>query len=136
MEKTLTTIADAQREINALAAIMAGKGLVKPEADFKMTANEEMRIILTHQQDRAGYKNPKFEFFRGNSLQECLDRAIDYLSQLPSVAEANRARFMRAVADAIEIGKEIGEEVEFLNPLVETMKRLSENAITHEGAGK
>jgi hypothetical protein len=46
--------------------------------------------------------------------------------------ERDRAEFTRLLANAIDKGRSIGIEVDFLNPLTETMKRLSENAITYQ----
>lgn len=42
--------------------------------------------------------------------------------------------FMEKLGDVIDLGKSEGIEVSFVNPLVETMKRLSENIITHQAA--
>jgi hypothetical protein len=40
--------------------------------------------------------------------------------------------FMTALSDVIELGRQNGIEVDFVNPLVDTMRRLSENILTDQ----
>ena len=57
------------------------------------------------------------------------------LKKLPSAKDENTRAFMRDLGKLIDNGRKIGLEVEFMNPLVESMKRLSENIITHQPGG-
>ncbi|WP_391564592.1 hypothetical protein [Sinorhizobium meliloti] len=43
-------------------------------------------------------------------------------------------QFMGALANVIDLGKDNGIEVEFLNPLQATMKKLSDNILTDQRA--
>jgi hypothetical protein len=55
-----------------------------------------------------------------------------YINDLPSVKDTQRNQFLAAVGKLIDQGREIGIEVDFLNPLTEMMKNLSTNIITDQ----
>jgi len=54
------------------------------------------------------------------------------VSGQPSPEERKFKRFMDAVATAVDVGRENGIDLEYVNPLAETLKRLSENALTYQ----
>ena len=67
-----------------------------------------------------------------STFEEALDAADAFLAALPPINEARRRQWMEALGRHIDKGREIGIETEFLNPLAETMQRLSKNAIAAE----
>ena len=70
--------------------------------------------------------------FRGDTFEEVLDAADAFVAALPPINEARRREWMKDLGRHIDKGREIGIETEFLNPLAETMQRLSKNAIAAE----
>ena len=70
----------------------------------------------------------------GDTFAETLDAADAFIDTMPTPEERALQDFMKAVATAIEKGRDAGVDLAYLNPLSETMKRLSENAITHQDA--
>lgn len=129
----MTTIAEIYEGINPLPAMLSAKGKVKPNVDFHVEANVGIRITMswvkpyvTTEWDR------NYEVFFGNDFAEALDKARKYINALPSAEQAKLNNFMRQLGKVIDHGKEDGIEVEFLNPLLDTMKRLSENIITYQ----
>lgn len=56
------------------------------------------------------------------------------ISKMPSEAERNLRTFQKKVAEAIDFGNEHGIDGQWLNPLVETSRKLAENALTYEAA--
>ena len=56
------------------------------------------------------------------------------IRKLPTEAEKNLRTFHKKVADAIDFGNEHGIDGQWLNPLVETSRKLAENALTYEAA--
>ena len=67
--------------------------------------------------------------FRGDTFEEVLDAADAFVAALPPINESRRREWMKDLGRHIDKGREIGIETEFLNPLAETMQRLSKNAI-------
>lgn len=68
----------------------------------------------------------------GQTFEEALDAADAVVAALPPINEARRREWMKDLGRHIDKGREIGIETEFLNPLSETMQRLSKNAIAAE----
>ena len=127
---------DVQTRIDTIAKAMSGRTKLV-SVSFWMDANVESKVYINH--------NPKFTdeyrdnvamFFNlgrdGDSIDAILGAAEEWAASLPTRDEAERASFMDKLAGVIEHGRRIGIEDGFVNPLVEMMKRLSENALTHQ----
>ncbi len=71
---------------------------------------------------------------KGKTFGEALDNLDAAISAIPSAEEIARNNAAKAVADAIEKCRAAGYDADFINPLMETAKRISENALTHEAA--
>lgn len=127
------SIAEIQSRVNALSNKMIAKGQRAAEASFHVVSNAEFEIWLSWHEKKDLYRDG-LKTFRGSSIDEAFQKAEAHVASLPSPEEANLRRFMAAVGNAIDIGKETGMEVTFLNPLTETMKTLSKNALTYDKA--
>ena len=68
----------------------------------------------------------------GDTFEEALDAALAFVTALPPINESRRREWMEDLGRHIDKGRKIGIETEFLNPLAETMQRLSKNAIAAE----
>lgn len=55
-----------------------------------------------------------------------------FIENLSSEAELQLAEFQKDLAKLIDKGREYSIDLEFVNPLIATSKKLAENAITHE----
>jgi hypothetical protein len=138
--REMTTIADIYAAINPLPAMLSAKGKVKPEAILLIDANGAHLTILL-KWDKP-YRNNSWEqdceYFSGENFDEAFDKAISFVRELPSFVrelpsaeQAKLHHFMRKLGNLIDAGKDEGIEVDYLNPLLDTMKRLSENVITY-----
>lgn len=126
----------AQKRVNDLAAAMVAKGLREPRAEMSLRANEESFVYLKWKAGIARdgiFGAEKYEFFRGG-VAEALDKAAAFIAKQPDAEQAKLQDFMAALGSVIDIGRKHNIEVEFLNPLVATMKTLSENVITDQRA--
>lgn len=119
-----------QDAVNALLAEMVARGLRSPQCVAMITAQAAPHIYLHWDED--GYTYGRTELGRGETVAEALENAKEILEAIPPKADRDKAEFARLLANAIDKGRAIGVEVEFLNPLTETMKRLSENALTYQ----
>jgi predicted RNase H-like HicB family nuclease len=125
------TVVDIQKRVDAFPAKMNAKGIAKPSVNFRVNANESLSVDA-HWYAGAHYTDFKSSHFKGDTPEDAISAFEAWIESLPSIEEARRAEFMSALASVIELGKGSGIEVDFVNPLVETMKRLSENAITDQ----
>jgi hypothetical protein len=121
---------DLQWAVNTILADMVARGLRAPVCTAFINAEADPTIYLHWDEDGCTYG--RTELGRGDSIEEALQNARDIITAIPPKEERDRAEFTRLLANAIDKGRSIGIEVDFLNPLTETMKRLSENAITYQ----
>ena len=129
----MTTIDDIYAAINPLPAKLAAKGKVCPEVDVRIEANAGINISMNWRKPHSSNDWDKnYECFLGEDFAAALDKAISFIEFLPSEEQAKLHHFMGQLGKLIDAGKSDGIEVDYLNPLLDTMKRLSENVITHQ----
>lgn len=131
----MTTISEIYAAINPMPAMLSAKGKVRPDVTFMIHANSRITIHMN-------WKKPfvfnewemDCECFSGETFEESLEKATAFIDELPSAEQAKLHHFMGKLGNLIDAGKDEGIEVDYLNPLMETMKRLSENVITYQPA--
>ena len=125
-----------QKRVDDLSKAMIGKGMREPSARLTFRSDEKATIFLSWKKGRNTgdiFGNEKHHVCTGE-VSKILDDAIEFIAKQPDAATAKLQDFMAALGSVIDIGRKNGIETDFLNPLVATMKRLSENAITHQAA--
>jgi hypothetical protein len=135
----MTTVANTeniQKRLDGISGVMVAKGLREPHAQFNLKSHMQPDAHLRWKpaKDRGSYSSDKYEWIKGDSIEALLSNAEAFVAALPDRDQVRFNEFMTALGGVIDLGKENGIEVEFLNPLVATMKRLSENALTHQPA--
>jgi len=128
---------EIQKRVNVLSKVMLQKGLREPAAVMRFECNAEIDVYLrwkdvTKHNDL--YSSGEFKSFTANTPEGAFEKAEEFLIGLPSAEETRMKQFIGALANVIELGKDNGVEVEFLNPLQATMKKLSENILTDQRA--
>lgn len=121
---------EIQQKMNDLSSAMLAKGLRNPDPQVMIGAHVAP-VVYMHW---GGWGEPdeRTEFIRDPDIEQAITDAFALIASLPSPEEAKRQQFMASLAKVIDLGRENGIEVDFLNPLTETMKRLSENALTYQ----
>lgn len=129
----ITTIDQLYAAINPLPAMLSAKGKVLPEVQVQIEANANIRVFLRWRKVGALSDWDKdIEIFSSNSAEEAIDQAVEFIDALPSAAEARLRDFQKQLAKLIDNGRDLGIEVGYMNPLIETMKQLSKNIITDQ----
>lgn len=126
-----------QGRIDALAFAMTAKGLREAVAKISLESHAEISVYLRWKDVTKpdwSFGQEEFKFLKGSTPEEAFDEADRYVAALPSADEAKLKQFMGALANAIDLGRQNGVDVDFINPLQETMKRLSKNIITDQRA--
>ncbi len=131
----MTTISDIYAAINPMPAMLSAKGKVMPDVTFMIHANARITIHMNWKKPFAPHDwETDCECFSGDTFEESLERAITFINELPSAEQAKLHHFMGKLGNLIDAGKDAGIAVDYLNPLLDTMKRLSANVITHRPA--
>lgn len=129
----MTTIEEIYAAINPMPAMLSAKGHVKPRITIEFEANARVIVWLRWQADKPRYSGEEeIRGAYGDTADEAVAEAIAIINEMPSVKEARLHAFMADLGRLIDNGRSVGIEVEYLNPLTETMKRLSENIITYQ----
>ena len=124
-------INEVQSAIDSISSNLAEKVKVR-SVNLTIEALSDPRLHIHY--------NPKFtddwnddcrEYFRGDIMTMLADAAA-WVQAQPTRAEAERNAYLGKLADAVEYGRKIGIDDALVNPLVEAMKRLSENIITKQ----
>lgn len=110
------------------------KGYYSPAVSTKINwIGYELTLAVEY--SSAAGASSKTKFFHGKAEEgfvPLFDRANAFVNGLVSVNEAKKNDFIAAVGHLIEQGREVGIDVEFLNPLTDMMKTLSTNIITKQ----
>lgn len=129
---------EIQKRVNNLSKAMLSKGLREPSAKFMIECNKTRCEIYLRWKDVTKVEDfcssGEFKFFYGDTPDDAFTMASAYVDELPTADEVRMRQFMGALANVIDLGKTNGVEVEFLNPLQATMKKLSENILTDQRA--
>jgi hypothetical protein len=123
--------ADIQPRIDAVNTLITSKGLREAQANFRI---EGHKLASAGAHWYAGALGHDFRSYgTGQGEPEVVIAQLEnWARELPTLDERRKAEFTELLAKTIEIGNEYGIDVEFVNPLTEAMKRLSENALTHQ----
>lgn len=127
----MKTIEEIRRDIDGLVILLAEKGKIGPNVSIEMHSQTE-RTHLWIRFKNSAQGDTKLECACGNTVDEALDEARELIRKMPSLKDAQLHEFMSNLGKLIDVGRDYGIEVEFLNPLTETMNRLSENIITFQ----
>jgi len=131
------TIEEIYAGINPIPAMLSGKGKAKPAVDFKIEANAGISLTMRWRKPYAynDWEN-EYQAIVGDDFAQCLGKAISFIKDLPTAEQAKLNHFMGKLGKLIDAGKDEGIAVDYLNPLIDSMKRLSENVITYNPAAK
>lgn len=131
----MTTIDEVYDAINPLPALLAEKGKVRPDAIVMINANAGLSIYMNWKKPYSGNDwETEGEVFPGETFAAAHAKAVAFINNLPSAKDAKLHHFMGKLGKLIDASKDEGIDVDYLNPLLDTMKRLSENVITYKPA--
>ena len=120
-----------QKRLNEIASAMMTKGLRNPGANFKLNANVQPTVYLTWDNLKSRHDN-HYKWIHGDDIRAMLAEADEFVAAMPDRDQARMNEFMTALGSVIDLGRENNIEVDFVNPLIATMKRLSENVLTDQ----
>ena len=123
---------DILREIVRLEKLLTNKGFTAPKIEISVGfSTRELTANIAY---KAGC-NVEYQFIHveaDDDFESLIQDTEDYINGLKSVQEITKDAFIASVGRLIDQGREIGIEVEFLNPLTTMMDKLSSNIITQQ----
>jgi hypothetical protein len=120
---------DILREINRLENLLTNKGFNSPKVEVSVGfSTRELTANIAY---KAGseYQYHFIHIEAADGFDSLLEDTEEYINGLKSVAEIQKEAFIASVGRLIDQGREIGVEVEFLNPLTAMMDKLSSNIL-------
>ncbi len=76
----------------------------------------------------------KSEYIWGDSALNVCQQMLLHIQTLASKEDRERNEYLKKLAATIEYGRKIGIDEDFVNPLIDQMKKLSANVIEHQAA--
>lgn len=122
---------EIQQRLDSMAPLMADKAFREPKATILFNSQQEVSGMLQWREEKNGFST-QWSHHKGDSIHEILDIMDAWIAAQPTRDERKKQEFMRSLANTIDLGRASGIDVEFINPLTVMMKKLSENAITHD----
>ena len=120
---------DILREITRLEKLLSNKGFTA--AKIEISVGFSTRELTANISYKAG-SEVQYQFIHLEALdgfEALFADTGEYIYGLKSVAEIQRDAFVASVGRLIDQGREIGVEVELLNPLTTMMDKLSSNIL-------
>lgn len=118
-----------------LQQIIADKGYIKPQVTFYVNwfGCDQISAKIGYRASDFASEITHFPGVDVNKGWEALINVVETkIAEIPPIVETKRKEFLNAVGKLIDQGRDIGIEVDFLNPLTEMMKALSSNIITDQ----
>jgi hypothetical protein len=126
-------VTEIQTRLDKLVKAMLAKGMREPDASATVQAHASPYVGLRRKsKSEATYGDTASEYFTTETIEEGFTKAEAWIEARPSPEQAKLNEFMAAVAAAADMGRELGIDAEFVNPLTVMMKKLSENALTFQ----
>lgn len=110
------------------------KGYYRPKATFRINwVGYPMTVSIEHRtHDGAACETKFVHATLDDGFEGLFDQADAYVDGLVSIEDAKKNAFIAAIGRLIDQGRDIGIDVEYMNPLTEMMGKLSTNIITKE----
>jgi hypothetical protein len=129
----MKTFEEAQAVIDTMPAMLSIKGKSRPDAYLSLYANAGAHLTLRWAKSSKAHDwDSKYQSFTSKPIAGLVADALKFIQNLPDAETARLHDFMGQLGKLIDVGKDLGIEVDYLNPLTDAMKRLSENIITHQ----
>jgi hypothetical protein len=131
----MTTINEIYDAINPMPAMLSAKGKLRPVVSLSIEANARITLHLRWAKSIARNDwDCDYQCFIADTAAEAIAKATALINALPDAKTAKLHDFMGQLGKVIDTGRDLGIDVDYLNPLTETMKRISENIITYQPA--
>lgn len=120
---------EIQAHVNYSATRLLELGLSRPEVLLQFRSDSMLFVSVRYYDEQGRYQSEANFCDDVFTAQDWINRTI---SKIPPRADRERAIYLSHIAAAIEYGKKIGIDEEFINPLALQMKKLSSNIVEYK----
>lgn len=122
-------ITDIQGKLEQLNAALEAKGYTQAACQFHIDSGALSEFWIVVKCSAGG--DSMSEYCCGETYDYVVNEADAFIRNLPSMEEKRLHNFMDGLGKLIDKGRDIGIDVEFLNPLTASMEKLSKNVLTY-----
>lgn len=127
-------------ECLAIEQLMTSRGFMRPEVAFFVnffggkpySLKVEMRTNESYESAISTYPDVQSE----DEIPALFEKARLWVSEQKDPKTLRREQFIASLGRVIDEGNSLGLEVEFMNPLVDSMRKLSENILEYKAAAE
>lgn len=131
------TPSDIHTECLAIEALMTSRGFHRPEVAFFVNFFAGRPFCLKVEMRTTEDYNSAVTYYPDVKTQEeipaLFEEARKWVAAQKDPKTLRREQFIANLGRVIDEGNTLGLDVEFMNPLVESMRRLSENVLEYHG---
>ena len=134
------TPTEIYNECLKIEALMTSRGFLRPEVAFFVnffggkpySLKVEMRTTESYDSSISTYPDVQSE----DEIPDLFAEAREWVAAQKNPKTLRREQFIANLGRVIDEGNSLGLEVEFMNPLVESMRKLSENVLEFKPAAE
>jgi hypothetical protein len=131
----ITTISQLKAAIADIEDQLVSREMLSVYVDIELRTSDYRigTLYLRYKtRDDAESQSKYFYAETWSDLGQAFADARAFVAALPSKEEIEHAEFMKMVGRAIDRGRDMGIDVQFLNPLTAMMEALATNALTKQ----
>ena len=121
---------EMQAAVDQLVKDMLDKGLRKPSVFVRIRSEQGPMVGI--ESGVYGEGDHHYSYPDAPTVAEALDAARAIIAAMPDAETTRQNAAIAAIGKTIDLLRDLGVDVDFINPLTATMKRLSENVITDQ----
>jgi hypothetical protein len=125
------TYDEIKAEVDALTSEMAAKAVEIPNAELSVKANQRGFVTIWSSSSAPAFDGDYLKMFYADAPQEMIAAARAYIAALPDPATIGERKFIRALADAIDIATEYSLPDKVVAPVRASIAEV--NAVLLEG---
>lgn len=129
-------IEEIQTALGELVAAMVEKGVIRPNAEFKIKIGANFYVCLWCAHETRQFDGEYLKAFSVGTPAEGIDKARAYIAALPSPEEAVTREYLTRVASAIDYATENSIADEYVTPLRGVTCAMTENLLTKENSNE
>jgi exo-beta-1,3-glucanase (GH17 family) len=116
-----------QEYVDGVAAAIRAKGYTNAVATIEYRSFDSISGHIAYY-DAAGERQWQY-FYANGSAHDAYVLMRGHVAKLPTAYDAKQQAFRLQVVKILELGRELGVDVDFINPLEAMVKKLTENVI-------
>jgi len=110
--------------------LLREKGMLNPDVEviLNYTANTPVKVRVSFYAE-IDLISTSFNLKQEKTIEDLLHEVHQYIASLSSIEQIKKEKFLQRFSDVIAEARELDLPIDFINPLEESMRSLSENIL-------